>query len=288
MEKIQRKKSASISTNISQGMINLQIQSVRKNINPNFFKVNDERQQNGLLVFDKKRDFEAQQEEKLVEYSGIRTVTSEKPLKLAWIFDTTDIENLKFKSMILDQGMTEENKSHSLNFNLGKLALSQCPGKKIEKGRDGKRHDRDIFKDIEAYANQGINLIICLLSDSELRSLGLKVPDYELACDRSNVILFKYPIIEMAPPENLEQFHKEVVEVIVKHLLQNKGNVLIHCRGGVGRAGLLACCVLSYFCEFGNFKKIIEFMRKRRDKRCVESRKQEDFVKAYFNFINSQ
>ena len=77
----------------------------------------------------------------------------------------------------------------------------------------------------------------------------------------------------MAPPEDVQKFHNEVVEIIVKHLLSSKGNVLIHCRGGVGRAGLLACCILSFFCEFTNSKKIIEFMRKRRDKRCVESRK---------------
>ena len=91
----------------------------------------------------------------------------------------------------------------------------------------------------------------------------------------------------MAPPEDVKQFHLEVVDVIAKVLIENQGNVLIHCRGGVGRAGLLACCVLSYFCEFSSPKKIIEFMRKRRDKRCVESRKQEDFVKAYYEFINS-
>ena len=74
--------------------------------------------------------------------------------------------------------------------------------------------------------------------------------------------------------------------MIVRVLLEGKGNVLIHCRGGVGRAGLVACCVLSYFCQFSGSKKVIEFMRKRRDKRCVESRKQEDFVKNYFEFIS--
>jgi protein-tyrosine phosphatase len=62
--------------------------------------------------------------------------------------------------------------------------------------------------------------------------------------------------------------------------------VLIHCRGGVGRAGLLACCILSYLCDFKSYKKVIEFVRKRRDKRCVESRKQEDFVKDYFAYVN--
>jgi hypothetical protein len=35
-------------------------------------------------------------------------------------------------------------------------------------------------------------------------------------------------------------------------------------------------------CEFSSHKKIIEFVRKRRDRRCVESRKQEDFVEKYY------
>lgn len=60
------------------------------------------------------------------------------------------------------------------------------------------------------------------------------------------------------------------------------GNILVHCRGGVGRAGLVACCILINTCEFKSHKDVIEFVRKRRDKRCVESRKQEEFVKKYF------
>ena len=69
---------------------------------------------------------------------------------------------------------------------------------------------------------------------------------------------------------------------MILNTLLSSGSVLVHCRGGVGRAGLVACCVLSTLCEFSSHKKVIEFVRKRRDKRCVESMKQEDFVKSYF------
>eukprot|EP00347_Sterkiella_histriomuscorum_P014262 403361554 len=79
----------------------------------------------------------------------------------------------------------------------------------------------------------------------------------------------------MAPPDDLEKFHSEVVQITINHILSGNGNALIHCRGGVGRAGLLGCCILANICDFTNFKKIIEFMRKRRDKRCVESRNNE-------------
>ena len=82
----------------------------------------------------------------------------------------------------------------------------------------------------------------------------------------------------MAPPTDIAKWNHEVVQIVVNHILENKGHVVIHCRGGVGRAGLLACNILSTLFKFKNFGHVIEFVRRRRDKRCVESRKQEDFV----------
>ena len=92
----------------------------------------------------------------------------------------------------------------------------------------------------------------------------------------------------MAPPEDIRKFHDDVVLKIVTSL-ESGSRVVAHCRGGVGRAGLLACCVCLF--RFGDFFKTstaaIAFVRERRDKRCVESRRQEDFVAAYLNFIKS-
>ena len=64
-----------------------------------------------------------------------------------------------------------------------------------------------------------MTLIVCLLSDIELRCLGVSAKDYQSACDKNEIILYKYPIIEMAPPEDLQKFHSEVVEVIVSHIV---------------------------------------------------------------------
>jgi len=33
-----------------------------------------------------------------------------------------------------------------------KLGVSQCPGKKLERGRDGKAHNRNIEADVQAYS----------------------------------------------------------------------------------------------------------------------------------------
>ena len=48
-----------------------------------------------------------------------------------------------------------------------------CPGKNIAAGRDGKCYERDILKDVSYFKNEGVSMIICLLNDSEIRSIGL-------------------------------------------------------------------------------------------------------------------
>ncbi len=152
---------------------------------------------------------------------------------MAWFLDQDkDIMSEKLK---LKDGIAMKNK----------LGVSQCPGKKLDKGRDGKSYNRDIFLDIAMYAAMGISKILCLLNDSELRHLGLQVKDYKAACEKQGVEFYQYPIIEMAPPDDLAAFKRDVVDVIIQHLIYGNGHVLVHCRGGVGRAGLLACCVLG-------------------------------------------
>lgn len=159
-----------------------------------------------------------------------------------------------------------------------------CPGKNIAQGRDGKSYARDINTDVANYAKAGIKLIVCLLNDYEIRSIGCDVKKYEKACVNNGIELFKYPIIEMAPPEDVGRFHSDVVEKVLA-TMANGQNVLAHCRGGIGRAGLLACCVVTCLRSPQQLKKpkdVIAYVRSKRDRRCVESRKQEDFVAKYF------
>jgi len=61
--------------------------------------------------------------------------------------------------------------------------------------------------------------------------------------------------------------------------------MISHCRGGIGRAGLLAACVLLATGSEKTSQEAILKVRKIRDKRCVESRKQEEFIKKYRDFL---
>lgn len=72
-------------------------------------------------------------------------------------------------------------------------------------------------------------------------------------------------------------FAEKIISYIA--LLLNKGdNVLIHCRGGIGRAGMVACCVLIFLKECESAENAVQKVRGIRDKRCVESKKQYDYI----------
>ena len=73
--------------------------------------------------------------------------------------------------------------------------------------------------------------------------MGCDVKKYEESCNKQGVELIKYPIIEMAPPEDPKSFNELVERLTSKLLTPGAGNILLHCRGGVGRAGLLGCCI---------------------------------------------
>ena len=57
----------------------------------------------------------------------------------------------------------------------------------------------------------GVTLIVCLLNDYELRTVGVDAKKYEKACDSHNIKLLKHPVIEMAAPPDLSVFHEYVI-----------------------------------------------------------------------------
>lgn len=168
----------------------------------------------------------------------------------------------------------------------GNFALSQAPGKKIAKGRNGKKFDRDLGNDVKFIKeNHNISVIVCLLNKYELRTIGINLDDYKKLCEKNQIQLFVYPIVEMGVPQDeMKTFHLEVIEKIAKEIISGR-NILIHCRGGIGRAGTIASCLLLFLKIFESAMEAIKFLRSIRDKRCVESKKQYDFIEEYRTYI---
>ncbi|KAL6308161.1 hypothetical protein BKA93DRAFT_822747 [Sparassis latifolia] len=127
---------------------------------------------------------------------------------------------------------------------LGNLYLSSCPGKKVRldgptKGRIGVC--RDLRKDLMRMKELGVACIICCLDDDELGFLGVSWAEYVHLADELGIDMLRLPTPEgLAPPD--PAVLDEHLTYLIKKFTLRGSPILIHCRGGVGRAGLLACC----------------------------------------------
>jgi len=89
----------------------------------------------------------------------------------------------------------------------------------------------------------GVGCIVCCLDDSELEFLGVPWPEYEECAGKNGLDVLRIPTPEgLAPltPASLEGHLTDLINTYTLHGVP----VLVHCRGGVGRAGVIACCWL--------------------------------------------
>ena len=82
----------------------------------------------------------------------------------------------------------------------GNIGMSECPGKNMEKSRNGRPIRRSVQLDIEDWTKQGVAIVLCLLNDYEIRTLGVDEKLYKKVCLSNGVELVQYPIIEMSVP----------------------------------------------------------------------------------------
>ena len=174
-----------------------------------------------------------------------------------------------------------------------RLGLCFCPGKQIVKSRLRAGHEesgrpimRDLAQDLARLHGLGIRQLVCLLNDAELRSLGIK-QKYGEEVAKAGIEFVHYPIVEGAGAQDhvgtMEAAH--LVVVGAASVLQRGESAVLHCRGGVGRAGMMAACLLLLMGEAKSPQEAIALIRKRRCKQAVETRRQEDFVKRYHAWL---
>ncbi|GMK53800.1 hypothetical protein CspeluHIS016_0103860 [Cutaneotrichosporon spelunceum] len=128
---------------------------------------------------------------------------------------------------------------------LGNLLLSSCPGKRLRMDGPVKGRGpvcRDLRADMRRIKGEGVGAIVCCLDDEELALLGVPWDYYrEVASDTGlDIIRFSLPMPDGFTPVSLQLFDAQVSLIAERYTLQGI-NVLVHCRGGIGRAGLTAC-----------------------------------------------
>jgi protein-tyrosine phosphatase len=112
----------------------------------------------------------------------------------------------------------------------GKLALAARP-----RGGDW------LEAEITSWQGAGINTVLSLLTAEEERDLNLINEKHEVK--KGGMKFLSLPIQDREVPSS-ESEVRATVETIGVDLNAGK-NVVIHCRQGVGRSGLLAACLLT-------------------------------------------
>jgi protein-tyrosine phosphatase len=124
---------------------------------------------------------------------------------------------------------------------------------------------------IRHYRSMGATIIISMLDRAEIEELSLQREGD--ICSDNQLEFIHFPIPDFGLPER-ESF-KVLVRDVTSRLRDNAG-VAIHCRAGIGRSGMLACCTLAGF--FGSADTAIETVSQARGVEVPDTPAQRAFI----------
>jgi len=95
--------------------------------------------------------------------------------------------------------------------------------------------------EMQSLAAQKVNILVSLLEYEEEHTLGLS--NENKLCTSQNIAFIAFPIPDRNVPASVKDTLKLVVHL--REQRQQKLNIVIHCRAGIGRSSLIAACVLA-------------------------------------------
>jgi ADP-ribosyl-[dinitrogen reductase] hydrolase len=123
----------------------------------------------------------------------------------------------------------------------GSIGITFCPGKKDRHAATG-AWDRDLDTDIKAIAAWNAAAVISLIEDHEFKLLQVERLGEVVTAHRMEWL--HLPIVDVSTPcAKFEDAWRTSGEVVRKRLRDGL-NVVVHCRGGLGRAGMVAARLL--------------------------------------------
>lgn len=94
--------------------------------------------------------------------------------------------------------------------------------------------------EVASWAAAGVDILLSLLTPGEEAELDLS--DEKPLCEAHGIRFLSFPIIDRSVPASKEAARKLVSE-LADELNEGK-SIAVHCRQGIGRAALIAICVL--------------------------------------------
>jgi ADP-ribosyl-[dinitrogen reductase] hydrolase len=129
----------------------------------------------------------------------------------------------------------------SAGSKLGRVGLTFCPGKYDPYGMSG-AWDRDLASDLDIIRDWGAAAVVTLLGPKELTLLKVERLGEEVL--RRNMLWFHLPIVDAKIPDARFDQKWAVAGEELCSMLRRGSDVVVHCRGGLGRAGTISARLL--------------------------------------------
>ena len=124
----------------------------------------------------------------------------------------------------------------------GRIGITFCPGKRDAMAATG-AWARDLAIDLDAIAAWGARLVLTLVEPAELRMLA--VPDLGHEIQRRGLLWHHLPIADYSVPGAKFEAQWAIHGREIRRLLRRGDDILVHCKGGLGRAGMIAARLLA-------------------------------------------
>ncbi|MBS3895403.1 cyclin-dependent kinase inhibitor 3 family protein [Silanimonas sp.] len=164
----------------------------------------------------------------------------------------------------------------TLAFGAGAIGLTFCPGKRQSNALSG-AWDRDLAVDLDAMAAWGCTEVMTLVEPWELQELC--VPDLGAAIAARGWRWHHWPILDGDPPDHRFLRHWNSEQQTLRQRLRAGGRLLIHCKGGLGRAGTAATMLLAMEDPAASMESLMAQVRSVRPG-TIETAAQEGFLRA--------
>jgi hypothetical protein len=123
----------------------------------------------------------------------------------------------------------------------GRIGLCICPGKRGDSLK-GARWQRDLALDLAVVQRWRPDAVLTLIEDHEFALLGVALLGPQLLA--MGISWHHLPIVDMQPPDARFEAAWRQLGPVLRSCLGAGGRLLVHCRGGLGRAGTVAARLL--------------------------------------------
>jgi protein-tyrosine phosphatase len=96
-------------------------------------------------------------------------------------------------------------------------------------------------EEMRGWRRAGIDIVVSLLMPEE--ALDLDLEEEKFSSEANGIEFYSFPIVDRSIPKSGVDIHRFLEEIDSK--LSVGKNVVIHCRQGIGRAGLMAATLLT-------------------------------------------